>query len=91
LTGLRVTRPPYAKLTQLDEGTATHGLVQAADTGLLEARGERRGRRYVAGVPLRQILADLNGAETSRRPVPDPPPRDQASSAVTSPSNRHGA
>ncbi len=44
LIGLRVTRPSYVKLTELDERTATRDLVNAANTGLLEARGERRGR-----------------------------------------------
>ncbi len=46
LIGLRVTRPSYVKLTELDERTATGDLVNAADIGLLEARGERRGRHY---------------------------------------------
>lgn len=59
LIGLRVTRPSYVKLTELDERTATRDLVNAANIGLLEARGERRGRHYVAGEPLRQIQAEL--------------------------------
>lgn len=71
LIGLRVTRPSYVKLTELDERTATRDLVNAANLGLLEARGERRGRHYVAGDPLRQIQADLRA---SRKPLDDPYP-----------------
>lgn len=71
LVGLRVTRPSYVKLTELDERTATRDLVNAANTGLLEARGERRGRHYVAGEPLRQIQANLRA---ERKPLVDPYP-----------------
>jgi len=71
LLGLRVTRPSYVKLTELDERTATRDLVNAADLGLLDARGERRGRYYVAGEPLRQIQERLR---TARRPLEDPYP-----------------
>ncbi|MFZ2510753.1 MAG: Fic family protein [Gordonia sp. (in: high G+C Gram-positive bacteria)] len=71
LIGLRVTRPSYVKLTELDERTATRDLVNAANTGLLEARGERRGRHYVAGEPLRQIQAELRA---ERKPLDDPYP-----------------
>ncbi|QWF22606.1 Fic family protein [Nocardioides sp. LMS-CY] len=71
LIGLRVTRPSYVKLTELDERTATRDLVNAADIGLLEARGERRGRHYVAGEPLRQIQAELRA---ERKPLTDPYP-----------------
>ncbi|MGL5826850.1 MAG: Fic family protein [Nocardioides sp.] len=71
LIGLRVTRPSYVKLTELDERTATRDLVSAANIGLLEARGERRGRHYVAGEPLRQIQAALRA---DRKPLDDPYP-----------------
>lgn len=71
LIGLRVTRPSYVKLTELDERTATRDLVNAANLGLLEARGERRGRHYVAGEPLRQIQAELRAG---RKPLEDPYP-----------------
>ena len=66
-----MTRPSYVKLTELDERTATRDLVSTANTGLLEARGERRGRHYVAGEPLRQIQAELRAA---RKPLADPYP-----------------
>jgi Fic family protein len=71
LIGLRVTRPSYVKLTELDVRTATRDLVNAANIGLLEARGERRGRHYVAGDPLRQIQAELRA---ERKPLDDPYP-----------------
>lgn len=71
LLGLRVTRPSYVKLTGLDERTATRDLVNAADLGLLEARGERRGRHYIAGEPLQAIRRQLR---TERKPVADPYP-----------------
>jgi Fic family protein len=71
LLGLRVTRPSYVKLTELDERTATRDLVHAAELGVLEARGERRGRYYVAGEPLRRIQEQLRA---ERKPLEDPYP-----------------
>lgn len=71
LLGLRVTRPSYVKLADIDERTATRDLVQAADLGLLEARGERRGRYYVAGESLRQVRERLRA---ERAPLEDPYP-----------------
>ena len=71
LLGLRVTRPSYVKLTGLDERTATRDLVKAADLGLLEVRGERRGRHYVAGEPLQQMRDQLRA---TRKPLQDPYP-----------------
>lgn len=71
LIGLRVTRPSYVKLTELDERTATRDLVSAAEVGLLEARGERRGRHYVAGEPLRRIQEQIR---SERAPLTDPYP-----------------
>ena len=71
LLGLRVTRPSYVKLSGLDERTATRDLVHAAEIGVLEARGERRGRHYVAGEPLRAIRDQLRAG---RQPLDDPYP-----------------
>lgn len=65
LLGLRVTRPSYMKLTGLDERTATRDLVSSAGLGLLEARGERRGRHYVAGEPLREVQQQLRAARVA--------------------------
>jgi len=69
--GLRVTRPSYIKQTLVDERTATRDLTAAYDAGLLEARGERRGRYYVAGKPLE--LLRIHRKET-RPPLADPYP-----------------
>lgn len=66
LLELRVTRPSYVKLTELDERTATRDLVNAAELGLLDARGERR--HYIAGEPLRQIREQLRA---ERKPLED--------------------
>jgi Fic family protein len=71
LLGLRVTRPSYLKLTDVDERTGTRDLVAAAERGLLEAKGERRGRHYVAGAPLQVIRKQLRDA---RRALSDPYP-----------------
>lgn len=65
LLGLRVTRPSYLKHTALDERTATRDLVRASDLGLLAAKGERRGRHYLAGEHLTTIRAEL--AAVARR------------------------
>lgn len=69
--GLRVTRPSYIKLTNVEERTATRDLALATDHGLLEARGERRGRHYVAGDELRQLRDELR---SQRAPLEDPYP-----------------
>lgn len=71
LLGLRVTRPSYVKLAGVDERTATRDLVRAAELGLLEAHGERRGRFYTAAQPLKDIQERLR----SQRPrLVDPYP-----------------
>lgn len=72
LLGLRVTRPAYVKLSGVDERTATRDLTSAAKSGLLEARGERRGRHYVAGEPLLAIQQELRAARVA---LTDPYPR----------------
>ena len=71
LLGLRVTRPSYLKQVDVDERTATRDLVRAADIGLLEAKGERRGRHYLAGGALTAIRDDLR---RRRAPLTDPYP-----------------
>jgi len=71
LLGLRVTRPSYLKFADVDERTATRDLVGAADLGLLEARGERRGRHYLAGEQLCAIRDELR---RRRQPLTDPYP-----------------
>jgi len=69
--GLRVTRPSYLKLVGIDERAGTRDLVTASARGLLDAKGERRGRLYVAGAPLQTIRQELRAA---RKPLADPYP-----------------
>jgi len=69
--GLRVTRPSYLRFADVDERTATRDLVGAAEIGILDAQGERRGRYYVAGAPLSRLREELR---TRRQPLVDPYP-----------------
>jgi Fic family protein len=69
--GYRVRRPLYIKLSAVEERTATRDLARLADEGLLEARGERRGRHYIAGEELRQIQ---ERSRQRRRDLYDPYP-----------------
>jgi Fic family protein len=71
LLGLRVTRPSYLKFADVDERTATRDLVGAAELGLLEAHGERRGRHYLGGARLRAVR---DGLRNQRQPLTDPYP-----------------
>ena len=59
------------KLTELDERTAIRALVNAAELGLVDPRGERRGRHDVAGTPLRRIREQRRA---ERKPLEDPYP-----------------
>ena len=43
--------------------------MKLTELGLLEANGERRGRHYVAGVPLREFQDRLRA---DRRPLENP-------------------
>ncbi|WP_083672362.1 Fic family protein [Micromonospora sp. CB01531] len=67
--GYRVRRPLYVKLAEVEDRTATRDLVRLVDHGLLEARGERRGRHYVAGAALDQVRRRIR---EQRRPIEDP-------------------
>ncbi len=69
--GYRVRRPLYIKLTNVEERTATRDLARLADQGLLEARGERRGRHYVAGPALVEVRERIR---EQRAPIADPYP-----------------
>ncbi|PGH43762.1 cell filamentation protein Fic [Micromonospora sp. WMMA1996] len=70
--GYRVRRSGYVKLAGIEERTATRDLTHLAEQGLLEARGERRGRHYVAGSSLVELRAR---ARAGRAPVKDPYPK----------------
>lgn len=44
---------------EITEATATRDLRQMLDAGLIHARGERRGRYYIAAEPLREIRKEV--------------------------------
>ncbi|MGC4886482.1 Fic family protein [Micromonospora sp. DT227] len=69
--GYRVRRSGYVKLADVEERTATRDLTSLAEQGLLEARGERRGRHYVAGPTLAEVR---ERARAGRAPIRDPYP-----------------
>ncbi len=66
--GLRLTNPRYRKDAEVPELTAGRDLKRLVDAGLLEPSGEKRGRSYRAGAPLRA----LRGARGPRPPEVDP-------------------
>ena len=69
--GYRVRRASYVKTTGIEVRTASRDLANLVELGILTARGETRGRHYVAG----QVLADLHrGCRERRRPLADPYP-----------------
>lgn len=79
--GFRLRNQTYRRLVERSEGdpiaelTATRDLKAMVDSGLLQARGERRGRIYLAGEPLRQAwrtVRDLRPARTRPEDVTPP-------------------
>ena len=69
--GYRVRRAGYMKRAQVTEQTATRDLAALTAAGVLAARGNGRGRFYVAGAPLREI----QGHRRARRlPLHEPYP-----------------
>lgn len=71
LLGVRVTRPTYVQRATLEERTATRDLGKLVDVGLLEPRGQTRGRYYVAASRLVDIRRE---ARSERAVVSDPYP-----------------
>jgi hypothetical protein len=69
--GYRVRRGGYMKRTEVTEQTATRDLAALASAGVLVARGNGRGRHYVAGEPLHAIRDRRRAA---RKPLRDPYP-----------------
>jgi Fic family protein len=67
--GLRARNATYRAAAEddLTEATASRDLRAAAEAGLLVAHGEKRGRFYTAGDPLRSLLADVR----AQRPAED--------------------
>jgi Fic family protein len=64
VVGLRVRNSTYRAALQaagdeITEATATRDLREMVEAGILEARGEKRGRYYVAAETLTRIRADV--------------------------------
>ena len=71
--GSRVTRPNYRKRVEnLEDRTATRDLVRLAELGLLEPRGQTRGRYYLAAGEIAQFRDALR---SPGEPLADPYPR----------------
>jgi Fic family protein len=75
--GRRLRRPLYVKLVQagageqLSDDVATRDLRALVAAGLLDARGERRGRTYVAAPELRMVWSAIREQRAST-PLGDP-------------------
>jgi Fic family protein len=66
--GLRLTNRRYRTETDLTEFGASRDLKRLSEAGLLDPKGERRGRVYFAAKP----LIDLRAAVRIRVPLADP-------------------
>lgn len=60
-----VTAGYYRSLADVSPATATNDLAAAVSSGLLVAKGQRRGRRYVAGDRLFELVASAVFVEIS--------------------------
>lgn len=69
--GYRVRRSGYMRMAEIEQRTATRDLGRLTGLGLIDARGETRGRHYVAGERLRALREDCR---KRRRPLTDPYP-----------------
>jgi Fic family protein len=69
--GYRVRRGGYVKRAGVTDQTATRDLVALVSAGILAARGNGRGRYYVAGPPIREIQ---DRRRSTRKPLHDPYP-----------------
>lgn len=67
--GFRVTNGRYRALTEVTPNLASRDLATLCRVGLLEPKGERRGRHYVASDRTRALYAAVR---EERRPLPDP-------------------
>ncbi len=66
--GLRLTNQRYRRETELTEFGASRDLKRLSEAGLLEPKGEKRGRTYLAAKP----LTDLRLSVRVRVPLSDP-------------------
>lgn len=60
-----VTAGYYRSLADISPATATNDLAAASSSGLLVPRGQRRGRRYLAGDRLFELVASAISVEIS--------------------------
>jgi Fic family protein len=80
--GYRVRRGGYLRRAQVTEQTATRDLAALHSASILVARGNGRGRHYIAGEPLQQIR---QRRRAERRPLRDPYPWMRAKLAEPAP------
>lgn len=64
--GAVLRRQTYMALADVEERTASRDLRTLTERGFLSAEGEKRGRRYVGGLPVREVF------QRARAAVPDP-------------------
>lgn len=67
--GFRIRNAVYRELAEVSQVVAGRDLQLLASAGLLEARGQRRGRYYVASEKLSGFEASIH---RDRTPIPDP-------------------
>jgi len=71
VVGYRIRRSGYIKATGIEERSASRDLARLVDVGILQPRGETKGRHYIAG----DVLTDLRQrCQARRRPLRDPYP-----------------
>lgn len=69
--GIRVRRPGYLERVGVDERTGTRDLARLSHAGLLAAHGNTRGRYYLVGTTLAEVIDPIRQA---RPPLADPYP-----------------
>lgn len=67
--GYKVRNATYRKSAEITENLASRDLKTLVDLGLLVAKGERRGRVYVASIELQNLRSKVR--ETLKTPEPD--------------------
>ena len=67
-SGIRVRNSSYRASADISNNLASRDLKNLVDAGLLEARGERRGRHYVASGSVRAIREKIRLPKLSDDP-----------------------
>lgn len=70
--GYKVRNATYRRVAEIKEHLASRDLKELADTGLLVAKGERRGRVYAAGDRLKAIRGAARDAFPPPKTIEDP-------------------